>query len=110
MVVITKELEQCELQDLIEHATITEPFTFKYIDESNIKNQNYVTTTNKVTAVYYAGTDEQPKYGKNFSNFITYGSDSILNLGSFNAVSSLSHSNMILRTDNNEFIIGYSDS
>lgn len=82
MVVVTKELERCELSELIAHATIVEPFTFKYIDEATITGENYISTTNKVSAVYYSGDDESV-YGKNFANYIGYSSKGVINVGSY---------------------------
>jgi hypothetical protein len=53
MVVIDKSLERCTIDELLAKTTIADPFTFKYVDEIKNKGNNYIQTTNKITAVYY---------------------------------------------------------
>ena len=40
MVVITKELENCTLTELLAHATITEPFSFKYTSTKQLSSDD----------------------------------------------------------------------
>ena len=53
MVVITKELENCTLTELLAHATITEPFSFKYTSTKQLSSDDYVITNNSVVSVRY---------------------------------------------------------
>ena len=89
MVVITKALERCKYEQLIEAAVIVNPFTFKYSDEKTINGEKYVYTTSKVVSGFYSAPDSSTDpdhifmkaYGKNLTKMLSYMSDSVTNLG-----------------------------
>lgn len=93
MVVITKELENCTLTELLAHATITEPFSFKYTSTKQLSSDEYVITNNSVVSVRYelelsdsdSVISEKNKKikenGNNFANMVSYSSNSGLVIG-----------------------------
>ena len=89
MVVITKALERCKYEQLVEAAVIVNPFTFKYSDEKTINGERYVYTTSKVVSGFYSAPDVSTDsdhifmsaYGKNLTRMLSYMSDSVTNLG-----------------------------
>lgn len=89
MVVITKELENCTLTELLAHATITEPFSFKYTSTKQLSSDDYVITNNSVVSVRYgeksddvsSAPEKVKENGNNFANMVSYSSNSGLIIG-----------------------------
>lgn len=89
MVEITPGLEECNYEQLLAAAVITEPFTFKYAAEETIGGSDYVYTTTGVTSGFCKEANDTSaidssyisKYGKNFTRLVSNLSNSALNLG-----------------------------
>lgn len=81
MVVITKELEKCTLNQLLAAAKMTNPFSFKYTDIKSIGSDEYVTTSNGAVCVSYDSSTDVEINGKNFANMISYATDSVFSVG-----------------------------
>lgn len=89
MVVITKELEGATLAQLIEHATIVNPFSFAYLESYTVGDDSYLASTRNLSAINYNvinGTDNVKNetvgtYAQNFSTLLGTLSESVLNCG-----------------------------
>lgn len=87
MVVITKELENCTLSELLEHATITDPFSFKYTAIKQLASDEYVITNNSVVSVRYGEDIDNnsstivKENGNNLANMVSYSNNSGLVIG-----------------------------
>ena len=107
MVVITKDLENCTLDELIEHSTIANPLSFKYVFTNDYNGDSFLETNSQATAVYVKSIDGQPldSYnGKNFTNAISNSADSIINIGILDNTDEMS--NIVLRTADSSLMFG----
>ena len=111
MVVITKELERCTLDELIAHASMTNPLSFKYISSNDYDGDSYLETNSNATAVYVTHFDNSSNIdssfiynGKNFINAISNSADSILNLGTLDNTDTIE--TISLRTTDSSLAFG----
>lgn len=87
MVYITPELEGCDLNTLVNAASVTDPFTFKYMSDTTIDGNDYVYTISNVVSGFYKDTDGTTDasyvnaYGENFTKLLSYMSNSAINVG-----------------------------
>ena len=75
MTVITKSLERCTYQQLIDNAVLHKPYTFKFTSDVKSEGEDYLYSTTPAVTGYYTETNASDKkcvsqYGRNMVNML----------------------------------------